>query len=149
MRGPLDSKLEAINEELAKMGAEVEEALVRSIEALQKQDVDMAHRVVRNDQIIDDMELIIENHLIQIMATQNPMASDLRRIICISKIITDLERMGITRSTSRRPLSKSIKSLISSRSTTCPRWPISSAPWSGKVSTPSSKWMSIWQRKSP
>lgn len=94
MRITLDMRIKEVNEELAKMGAEVEEALSAAILALKERDVERAHQVIRSDDSIDNHQQNIENQLIHIIATQNPVAFDLRQLMSISHIITDLERMG-------------------------------------------------------
>lgn len=94
MRQNLDVRINELNEQLAKMGAEVEEAIAGSIIALKEQDIEMAQRIIRQDEVIDACELEIENAIIYMMATQNPVASDLRRLMSISRIISDLERMA-------------------------------------------------------
>jgi len=94
MRITLDMRINELNEQLVKMGAEVEEAIANSILALKEQDVELAHKVIRMDENIDLHQQNIENQLIHIIATQNPVATDLRQMMSISNIITDLERMA-------------------------------------------------------
>lgn len=94
MRITLDMRIKELNEELVKMGAEVEEAIANSITALKEQNVELAHQVIRSDECIDLHQQSIEDQLIHIIATQNPVASDLRQMMSISNIVTDLERMA-------------------------------------------------------
>jgi phosphate transport system protein len=86
--------IKEINEQLVKMGAEVEEAIAGSIIALKEQNIELAHQVIRNDDCIDLHQQCIENQLIHIIATQNPVATDLRQMMSIANIVTDLERMA-------------------------------------------------------
>ena len=69
-------------------------AIGRSVAALSSADVDLAREVIRQDQEMDDLSLKIENLCMELLALQQPMAKDLRRIIGILKIGIDLERIG-------------------------------------------------------
>ena len=70
------------------------EAIKKSVLALANGDVDLAREVVKADQEMDDLSLRIENLCMELLALQQPMAKDLRRIIGILKIGIDLERIG-------------------------------------------------------
>ena len=72
----------------------VGEAIKKSVAALGNADVDLAREVVKDDQELDDLSLRIENLCMELLALQQPMAKDLRRIIGILKIGIDLERIG-------------------------------------------------------
>mgnify|MGYP001434292574 FL=1 len=72
----------------------VGEAIKKSVLALANGDVDLAREVVKADQEMDDLSLRIENLCMELLALQQPMAKDLRRIIGILKIGIDLERIG-------------------------------------------------------
>jgi len=72
----------------------VGEAIKKSVAALGNADVDLAREVVKEDQELDDLSLRIENLCMELLALQQPMAKDLRRIIGILKIGIDLERIG-------------------------------------------------------
>ncbi|MEG1255263.1 phosphate signaling complex protein PhoU [Clostridium sp.] len=93
-RNSFDSKLEQLHQELLKMGDEVEKQIEDSIEALKNQDEKLAKSVIEKDDIINKYEEEIENTCIKLLATEQPLATDLRRIFITTKIITDLERMG-------------------------------------------------------
>jgi phosphate transport system protein len=69
-------------------------AVERSIEALEKRNLVQAREVRKNDQEINDLRWKIEEKCIHLIATQQPVATDLRELIAILNIITDLERMG-------------------------------------------------------
>lgn len=86
--------LKELKQEILKMGSMVEEAVDLSVTALKNQDADMAQKVRAGDEAIDDMELLIEDRCVKLIATQQPMAKDLRKISVAFKIITDLERMA-------------------------------------------------------
>lgn len=90
----IDGKLDSVQELLLKMSASVEESMEKSIRSLLTQRMDLASEVIALDLKTDDLEEQIENKCIHIIATQQPMGSDLRRLTAIIKLITDLERIG-------------------------------------------------------
>jgi phosphate transport system protein len=93
-RSHFDKDLEELNGMLGKMGIIVEEAIGRSIRSLVEHDSSLAREVIADDNIIDDMELEIEEKCIKLIATQQPLAGDLRKIFTALRIITDLERIA-------------------------------------------------------
>ncbi len=116
-RSHFDKELSMLYDRLKEMGYMVEEAIDNAIKSLAKQDIDMAKRVIAKDDLIDDMELEIEDRCIKLIATQHPLAGDLREIFTSLKIITDLERMAdhavdIAKVTLRLEGQKYIKPLI-------------------------------------
>lgn len=94
IRGNYQSALEQLEKDILRMGSLVEEQISNSISALAKQDLSLAEDIIAKDDIIDDLELAIEEDILKLIATQQPIAIDLRRIVAGFKIITDLERMG-------------------------------------------------------
>ena len=86
--------LRQLKDDLLTMGSMVEKALARSIEALRQRDLEESREVVREDDYIDDRRHHIEETAINLIATQQPMAVDLRTIIAIMHIAVELERMG-------------------------------------------------------
>ena len=86
--------LHGINQEVLKMGTLVEEAIRKSMQALKNQDVDLANQVIEEDNVINQLELSIQDRCIVLIATEQPVAGDLRGLITIIKIVTQLERMG-------------------------------------------------------
>jgi phosphate transport system protein len=72
----------------------VEKALERSMEALKNRNLDLAHQVVQDDARINQKRFDIEEKCVELIATQQPMASDLRVIIAVLNIIVDLERIA-------------------------------------------------------
>lgn len=89
-----EKKMAWLQEKLHRMGGLVEEAIACSIAALKRQDFDLARKVIDGDDIIDKLELEIEEKCLEIIATQQPMARDLRRVATLFKMINDLERMA-------------------------------------------------------
>ncbi|GAB6137516.1 phosphate signaling complex protein PhoU [Halanaerobaculum tunisiense] len=94
MRKNFEQKLNDLNQDLLKLGSMVEERIHQSITALKEQDVELAQEVVANDNQIDDFEAKIAERCIKLIALQQPVAKDLRRIDMISKMATNLERIG-------------------------------------------------------
>ena len=94
MREHFHEKLEDLKIDLLKMGTLVEEAISKAIRALTKKDIKLANDIITNDEIINNMELEIENRCVLLIATEQPVAGDLRFIISAMKTIRDLERIG-------------------------------------------------------
>jgi len=94
MRNNYLQKLKELNILVLKMGAMVQNIIEVSVQALAKQDLEMAEKVYSLDDEIDELELKIEQECMMLLALQQPMAKDLRVVGTIMKIITDLERMG-------------------------------------------------------
>ncbi|MDA8234526.1 MAG: phosphate signaling complex protein PhoU [Clostridia bacterium] len=93
-RHAFDMALEDLQREILRMGSLVEQSIANAVQSLEKQDIQMAKKVVEGDQVIDDLDLEIEDKCMKLIATQQPMAKDLRRIGTGFRIITDLERMA-------------------------------------------------------
>ena len=94
MRKGFHEQLKQLENDMLKMGSMVEEAIYKSIKALKEQDLDLAEKVVEEDDKIDDFEIKLEEDSTKLIALQQPVAKDLREIIVISKLATDLERIG-------------------------------------------------------
>jgi phosphate transport system protein len=76
------------------MGSMVEKAIARSVEALKNRDMAAANHLIAEDDRINHKRFEIEEKCIELIATQQPMASDLRIIVAVLNIITELERIG-------------------------------------------------------
>ena len=94
MKEKMQQMLEDIKKDLIYMANEVEDMLYKSLEALQKQDAELAREVIEMDLRIDSQEVQIEDKLLSLMALQQPVAVDLRFIIGALKMNNDLERIG-------------------------------------------------------
>jgi phosphate transport system protein len=94
IRTAFHKKLRQIQDEILAMGSMVEKAVSQSVEALKNRDLDLAQRIISDDRKVNRKRYEIEENCIQLIATQQPMAGDLRNIICILNIITELERIG-------------------------------------------------------
>ncbi len=93
-RKEFDQGLEHLHNLLIDMGTFTEKALVESMEALKTVDVDRAKQVIKLDPSLNQMEEKITEIGSKLIATQQPVAKDLRRILSAFKIASDLERMG-------------------------------------------------------
>ena len=87
-------RVKNIENDLISMSSLVEKQLYESILCLKNYDVDKIETTIKNDDIVDDMQKRIEEECIKFIATEQPLATDLRRVFAASKIVTDLERMA-------------------------------------------------------
>ncbi len=94
VRQTFHHELTDLEQELIRMGALVEDQLRRAVRSLTEHDVILAHQVIRDDDRVDAMEMDIERRCLTLLALQQPLASDLRVVSTVLKIITDLERMA-------------------------------------------------------
>jgi phosphate transport system protein len=94
IRTEFHKKLAKIQGDVLLMGSMVEKAIERAIQALKNRDLELAGQVVAEDSKINEKRYDIEEKCIQLIATQQPMASDLRVIVAVLSIITELERIA-------------------------------------------------------
>jgi phosphate transport system protein len=94
MRTAFHKQLREIQDDILSMGSMVSKAILRSIEALKNRDLEAARQIIADDQKINGKRFEIEEKCTQLIATQQPMASDLRIIIAILNITTEIERIG-------------------------------------------------------
>jgi phosphate transport system protein len=87
-------ELESLKTSLIKMGSVVEENIALAIRTVLEKSDDLAHKVIETDKRVDALEIEIDNAIIDLLALQQPVASDLRFIIAAQKINNDLERIG-------------------------------------------------------
>lgn len=93
-KGYFNNELTDLKGSLLKMSNLVEEAINMAIKSLVEQNLDLAEKVIENDDVIDKMELDIEEQCLQMIALRHPIAKNLRIIGCGLKTISDLERVG-------------------------------------------------------
>ncbi len=86
--------LALIKKELQAMEGLSEKALSQAVAALKNRDEGLAHRVISDDVKINEKRFEIENRCIELMATRHPVAGDLRILVAVLNIITELERVG-------------------------------------------------------
>ena len=93
-RNEFGRDLRFLQEELLAVGSMVEKAIANSVDGLKRRDLDLSRQVVQDDAIVDASRYDIEERCINLIAKQQPMATDLRTIIAILQIVGELERMG-------------------------------------------------------
>lgn len=94
VRKTFESEIQQVKDNVLILGSMVEKALLDSVEALKKRDIDAAHKLFLDDAEINKKRFEIESHLMILIATQQPMAHDLRFLASTMEIISELERMG-------------------------------------------------------
>jgi len=94
MKRHFDDDLKKLNTDILKMATLAEEAIFKSVEALKNRDKEMARFVVQEDKKIDELELIVEETAIDLLALKQPLARDLRFVTTGMKINAELERIA-------------------------------------------------------
>ncbi len=93
-RETLNRQIHHLQDEVLLLGSMVEQAMVSAVDALLRRDQQTARVIFRNDHLINEKRYAIENAILILIATQQPMARDLRLMAAILEVITELERMG-------------------------------------------------------
>ncbi|MEE9202448.1 MAG: phosphate signaling complex protein PhoU [Dehalococcoidia bacterium] len=93
-RATLERHLTEIQSDLLVMGSMVGKAIMRSVEALKARDLLAAQNVIEDDVQVNQKRFDIEEKCVRLLATQQPMASDLRTLVAVLNIIIELERIG-------------------------------------------------------
>ena len=94
VRQVFQEQIRELLEDLLEMGRMVADSIDRSIEALARQDEDLANQVIEFDDEINALQRDIDEKCLVLIATQQPMAGDLRAILAVSNIAAELERIG-------------------------------------------------------
>ncbi len=92
--GQFNVELESIRTQVLAMGGVVERQLTDALRAMHYHDIELAKRVIKEDQKVNSMEVSLDEACTRIIAKRQPTAGDLRLVISIIKTITDLERIG-------------------------------------------------------
>ncbi|HXF82685.1 MAG TPA: phosphate signaling complex protein PhoU [bacterium] len=116
-RQAFERDLQRLADDVVQMGRRAGEAIHRAVEALQTRDVVLAERIIAEDDAIDAAHLDLEQRCLRLLATQQPMAGDLRAIASVFAIAIDLERMadhaeGISRAVKRLGSAPLVKPLV-------------------------------------
>jgi phosphate transport system protein len=90
----LERRLHHLQDEVLNLGSMVEQSAVDAVKALRRLDVAAAQKIETRDGLINQRRFAIEEECLILMATQQPMAHDLRLLAAILEVITELERMG-------------------------------------------------------
>ena len=116
-RAAYERELQQLRDDVVRMGEQAGEAIHRSVEALRTRDIPAAERVIAEDDAIDALHMSLEERCMRLLATQQPMARDLRAIAAVFAITIDLERMadhaeGISRAVKRLGEEPPVKALV-------------------------------------
>jgi phosphate transport system protein len=93
-REELDQQLNILQQDVVTLAGVVEKSVQRAVDALKRRDLEASRQVVAEDDYIDQKRFEIEDRCVDLIATQQPMARDLRSIIALLHIGVELERMG-------------------------------------------------------
>ena len=93
-RVDFDRDLRQLQDDLLFLGSMVEKAISKALEALKNKDFPASKKILEEDDIIDQLRFDIEEKCVDLLATQQPLASDLRTLISVLHIAVELERMG-------------------------------------------------------
>ena len=94
VRADFDRNLDDLQQELLLLGGMVEKAIVKSMSALHRGDLASAYEVIAEDDLIDTKRFELEERCIDLIATQQPLAIDLRTLLSVLHVAVELERMG-------------------------------------------------------
>lgn len=94
MRAIFDQELEQIGDDLLQMAKHVAAAISNACEALVTGDLELAERVIEADAQIDELERVLDERCIMLLARQQPVATDLRIIVSSLRMSSSIERMG-------------------------------------------------------
>jgi phosphate transport system protein len=94
MREHYAQEIEAIHQDVLRMAVQVEENILKALKALKDQDPKLAKEVIADDVKVNELELTITDRCVLFIATEQPVASDLRRIVACLKAVSDIERIG-------------------------------------------------------
>src|ERR687892_1034196 len=94
LRKTFENEIQQVKDDVLVLGSMVEQAILNSVEALKKRDIKASEKIFEEDKEINKKRFEIENKLMVLIATQQPMAHDLRLLASSMEIISELERMG-------------------------------------------------------
>jgi len=94
MREHFIQEIENIHQDVLRMTVQVEEMILKALKALKDQDPKMAKEVIAADLRVNELELAITDRCVLFIATEQPVAGDLRKIVACMKAVSDIERIG-------------------------------------------------------
>jgi len=94
LRKNFEHEIQELKDEIILLGSRVEQALLDSVDALKRRDVAASEKIIQMDDQINEKRFALENQVMIIIATQQPMAHDLRLLASIFEVVSELERMG-------------------------------------------------------
>ncbi len=94
LRKTFENKIQQLRDGVVVLGSMVEQSLLDSVDALKKRDASVSHKIIERDRQINEKRFALENQVMIVIATQQPMAHDLRLLASLLEVISELERMG-------------------------------------------------------
>ena len=94
LRVDFDQQLNLLQQEVEVLAGIVDKSINRAVDSLKRRDLEESRQVIQDDDYIDQKRFEIEERCVDLIATQQPMAGDLRAIIALLHIVVELERMG-------------------------------------------------------
>jgi phosphate transport system protein len=94
LRQTFEDELQCLQDEVLMLGSMVEDALTDSVECLRKRDMERSRQLIADDRLINEKRFAIEADTLTLIATQQPIAGDLRVLASVLEIAAELERMG-------------------------------------------------------
>ena len=89
-----NEEMKQLHQNVMQVGQLVREQLKKAVDSLEQEDADAARDVIERDQLVNELDIKVDDEIVHIIAKRQPMAKDLREILTVSKIVTDLERCG-------------------------------------------------------
>lgn len=94
LRKTFENEIRQLKDEIIVLGSMVEQSLLDAVESLKKRDTSASRKIIDHDRIINEKRFALENQVMIVIATQQPMAHDLRLLASLFEVISELERMG-------------------------------------------------------
>jgi phosphate transport system protein len=94
VRETFERELQRLQDEVLVLGSMVEKAIIESVEVLKRRDLEGARHLIADDRAINEKRFAIEADCLVLIATQQPLAGDLRTVAAVLEIATELERIG-------------------------------------------------------
>jgi phosphate transport system protein len=89
-----NDEMNQLHQHVMQVGELVRDQLKRAVDSLEQEDAESAREVIERDQLVNDLDIEVDDEIVHIIAKRQPMAKDLREIMTVGKIVTDLERCG-------------------------------------------------------
>ncbi len=93
-RETFEQELQRLQDEVLVLGSMVEEAITDSVAALKQRDVEASRRIIAQDRLVNEKRFAVESDALMLIATQQPMAGDLRTLAAVLDIASEMERIG-------------------------------------------------------
>ena len=89
-----NDEMNQLHQHVLEIGQLVRSQLKSAVESLEREDAEAARDVIERDQAVNELDIEVDEEIIQLIAKRQPLAKDLREIVTVGKIVTDLERCG-------------------------------------------------------